>query len=58
MTQEEIMKAIKAIHFHLVFLNPRLTPEIQKDNEAVMELAAKLEDHLEKNIVGQIKLNT
>lgn len=47
MEQSEVMRIINAIEFHLVFLNPRLTEEIRKDNEAVMELAKQLKEHLE-----------
>ncbi len=58
MNQEEIMKAINAIEFHLLFLNPRLTDDFREKNEAVMELATQLKEHLETHIEGQIRLNS
>jgi len=55
MNQKEVMKAIKAIEFHLVFLNPRLTDDFREKNEAVMALAKELREHLENEIVGMVK---
>ncbi len=56
MDQHEVMKAINAIEFHLVFLNPRLTPDFQEKNEAVMALAKQLREHLEikKVVLGDM----